>query len=505
MKQKEAKTSGVSLDCHEKTKGGETPLMLSVLHNHYECVKILIEKGASSTAKDDFGRTALHRVVIPADQQIMMELFQTNDREADVTVRDENGMTPFHVAALDNETGQYIYNVMIHVADISNGCHLMPDNRGFSPLHYAAFKGNIEFIQNFLSTEVNYLENVDDQQNAIDKILGIKSSDKYYGNDDDDVIEEELNEAGEVVSMNYFKYNKFTALHCAAYSDNYQVVDELLKSYMKRQNDSDDEEEGEQNNFLIQDKFGRTPLHIACMANEASRDTTDLLVACESLALSRHDVKDVCGMTPPMVAAKFNNVDCLDCIVEAVGTDRFNWLYQDKWENTILSTACNYVSEDFAVYCVNCVEKDHKCLTMVNKNGDGALHLAAKNGMSAVVRLLLAKGAGSTMSFRNRTEEETPLDVCLPDPDMRQCLGLMLAHIMTTEIEQRVREEVSKYKPPVPPKKSPKGGKGKNHSRNTSRDSGDIQINIEPFDVTQILSLQAMPMDEGDVSYSEEF
>lgn len=111
------------------------------------------------------------------------------------------------------------------------------------------------------------------------------------------------------------------------------------------------------------------------------------LVACDTLALSRHDVKDVCGMTPPMVAAKFNNVDCLDCIVEAVGTDRFNWLYQDKWENTILSTACNYVSEDFAVYCVNCVEKDHKCLTMVNKNGDGALHLAAKNGMSGVVRL----------------------------------------------------------------------------------------------------------------------
>lgn len=78
--------------------------------------------------------------------------------------------------------------------------------------------------------------------------------------------------------MNHFKYNKFTALHCAAYSDNYQVVDELLKTYMKRQNDSDDEGEGEQNNFLIQDKFGRTPLHIACMANEASRDTTDLQV-----------------------------------------------------------------------------------------------------------------------------------------------------------------------------------------------------------------------------------
>ena len=75
---------------------------------------------------------------------------------------------------------------------------------------------------------------------------------------------------------------------------------------------------------------------------------------------------------------------------------------------------------------------------------------------------------------------------------------------MTTEIEKRVKEEMLKYKPPVPPKKSPKGGKNsKNHSRNASRDS----IVIEPFDVTKILSLQSMQavMDDGDGNYTEEY
>lgn len=52
-------------------------------------------------------------------------------------------------------------------------------------------------------------------------------------------------------------------------------------------------------------------------------------------------------------------------------------------------------------------------------------------------------------------------------------------------------------KPPVPAKK----GKGaKNHSRNSSRESQ----NIEPFDVTQILSLHSMASDELD-EFAEEF
>ena len=85
--------------------------------------------------------------------------------------------------------------------------------------------------------------------------------------------------------------------------------------------DSDEEEEGIQD-IQVFDKFGRTPLHIACMATEASRDTTELLVCSENLALSRHDVKDITGLTPPMVAAKFNNVDCLDCILESLQDEK---------------------------------------------------------------------------------------------------------------------------------------------------------------------------------------
>lgn len=40
-----------------------TPLMLSVLSGHTDCVYSLLNKGASVEAKDKWGRTALHRGV----------------------------------------------------------------------------------------------------------------------------------------------------------------------------------------------------------------------------------------------------------------------------------------------------------------------------------------------------------------------------------------------------------------------------------------------------------
>ena len=85
---------------------------------------------------------------------------------------------------------------------------------------YAAFRGNLEFIQNFLQTEVNYLDCLDEHQAAIDRIFGIKGSTSEPKNQDDDVIsEDEANNKDTVVtSIAKFRYNKFTPLHCAAYS-----------------------------------------------------------------------------------------------------------------------------------------------------------------------------------------------------------------------------------------------------------------------------------------------
>lgn len=40
-----------------------TPLMLSVLNGHTDCVYSLLNKGADVDAKDKWGRTALHRGV----------------------------------------------------------------------------------------------------------------------------------------------------------------------------------------------------------------------------------------------------------------------------------------------------------------------------------------------------------------------------------------------------------------------------------------------------------
>lgn len=46
--------------------------MLAVLHDRLDAVKLLLDKGASITIPDNYGRTALHRAVIPNEQQIVI-------------------------------------------------------------------------------------------------------------------------------------------------------------------------------------------------------------------------------------------------------------------------------------------------------------------------------------------------------------------------------------------------------------------------------------------------
>lgn len=52
-----------------------TPLMLSVLNGHTDCVYLLLNKGANVDAKDKWGRTALHRGVSVSFQEVLKTSF----------------------------------------------------------------------------------------------------------------------------------------------------------------------------------------------------------------------------------------------------------------------------------------------------------------------------------------------------------------------------------------------------------------------------------------------
>lgn len=55
-----------------------TPLMLSVLNGHTDCVYSLLNKGANVDAKDKWGRTALHRGVSRSVLASFLKVFMTS-------------------------------------------------------------------------------------------------------------------------------------------------------------------------------------------------------------------------------------------------------------------------------------------------------------------------------------------------------------------------------------------------------------------------------------------
>ena len=75
---------------------GETCLMIAACNGHLDICRLLIDKGAQVTAKDDYGRTPLHYAAMRGHVEIA-RLFCNHG--ADVEARDRWGYRTLHLAA----------------------------------------------------------------------------------------------------------------------------------------------------------------------------------------------------------------------------------------------------------------------------------------------------------------------------------------------------------------------------------------------------------------------
>ena len=72
-----------------------TPLHVAVGGRHEEVARLLLERGADITARDESGHTPLHLAARGEDKGILGLLW---DRGADRYARDKGGLTPFELA-----------------------------------------------------------------------------------------------------------------------------------------------------------------------------------------------------------------------------------------------------------------------------------------------------------------------------------------------------------------------------------------------------------------------
>jgi ankyrin repeat protein len=118
----------------QKNKHGSTPLHCAVFYHLDDIIRLLVENNADLNAKDQKGRTPLHR--ISHDAKIAQYLI---DQGALVNEPDNSGQTPLHIIA---ERARYQSGIDVARVLLANGASKsIRDSYGRTPYEIAQQKG----------------------------------------------------------------------------------------------------------------------------------------------------------------------------------------------------------------------------------------------------------------------------------------------------------------------------------------------------------------------------
>ncbi|XP_045076160.1 serine/threonine-protein phosphatase 6 regulatory ankyrin repeat subunit A-like [Coregonus clupeaformis] len=257
---------------------GQTPLMLSVLSGHTDCLYSLLNKGASVEAKDKWGRTALHRGALMGHEECVEALLQ---HSASFMVRDCKGRTPVHLAAASGHIG--VLGGLLHAAQSVETLPVITDNQGYTPLHWACYNGHDTYVEVLLEQEVFH------------KTEGNLFSPLNCAviNDNEGAAEMLIDTLGPAIVNATYTKNR-TPLHAAAFTDHVECL-QLLLGHNAQVNSPDASgqtslmmaaENGQTNavellvssakaELTLQDAVKNTALHLAC---RKGHETSALLI-----------------------------------------------------------------------------------------------------------------------------------------------------------------------------------------------------------------------------------
>jgi TonB family protein len=268
---------GNKVEVDAKTTDGKTPLHLAALNGHKDIAELLLAFAAQVDAKDDRGWTALHQAVQKGHKDVVELLLA---KGGDVNAKTVDGVTPLIVAAA-NDRAATIESLLASKPGIDMNAQGSTD--GWTPLHWAAYKGYKDVVQ-LLGSKAEINPRAKDGKTPLHLAA-------YGGHKD--VAESLLAFKAQVDAKDG---KGWTALHLAADRNQKDVVALLLAN-------------GADVNARLPE--GLTPLHLATRNHGA--DAAKLLLA----GGADVNAKDNKGEATLHVAAKYGYRDVAESLIAA--------------------------------------------------------------------------------------------------------------------------------------------------------------------------------------------
>lgn len=424
---------------------GRTPLQVSALQGHEDCVQTLLIQGSSLFRSNETTKqTALHLAACNGHAKVVKMLVETatlddgdlteEDVSKYINVRDCNGVTALmlsvtngHVATVEYLLSQganpllgdkYGCTVLHRAAAVghddvvmamvkhmsmqkkpgddretmANDAVLIQDITGRTALHFASIRGSVDILETLLrfTSSVNTLDR--DNNSA----LHYACFQGHEGCVEALVMHE---------SFSTMEGSAFSPLHCAVYHDHEMCADRLLDVF-------DDEV------TLLSDDLGRTPLHIAAMKDYV--DCVQFLME-HSAEINAQEAK---GRTSLMLAAIHGSLNAVELLIN-MKCD-INQIDVDK--NNALHHACLNKKSDCALIIIEKMT-DGAMINARNNEGQTPLHISARQGLLPVTQQLLMRDANINITDNRGMNAALS---CAPSAEVADCLEMIITFMMDT-------------------------------------------------------------------------
>ncbi|XP_019857542.1 PREDICTED: serine/threonine-protein phosphatase 6 regulatory ankyrin repeat subunit A-like [Amphimedon queenslandica] len=355
-------------------------------------------------AKTSNGSTVLHITCEYSDSLPILKHLVEN-HQLDLCAVNDEGMAPIHLACSEGRLNliKYIIEHIPSSLELPHGKH------GRTPFLIAVYFSQLEVIKYLISKKCNVSATDDEGSGAVHIS-----------------VEGHLNVLKYLIDNNYCNpnatnYQDRTPLHAAVAANEFEILEYLLSKSkpsmsvawlrgMKCLLDSPHHIYNNPHNAVlinVQDKDGNTPLHLACQKKK--QKMVSLLLKA-SLSNNNLLITNKKGQTPLHLAVASGHKDTAEALLFSVtGSSTHHDLLTatDNEGSTVFYTACSHGYIDVFCYLSNIYPQ---CVNVMDNTGRGLLHAACERGDIGVVRTLI---------------ETHGLDPLAEDEDGITCLHLL--------------------------------------------------------------------------------